>query len=160
MGDVFSLLVAWKDLFIKVFVAYPLAAALVTLIAFPAWYWLDRKVRPGETKTNFLLVLLCWSVAVPLLGAFLWILGQVWSVVSAVVPGFATVVGSLFSIYKEHPFLVLVLIVVAWIVYVCWGKWRPNILPHRFVRIVVLVISVTLIAHILSPIADYFLSVR
>jgi hypothetical protein len=142
----------WKDLIVKVFGQYPLAGALITLVAVGVFFYLEKTLRPKQAPTNILLVLLGWAVAVPILGAILWFLGELWDLVKAIAPPIASVLSSLFSIYQKHPFLVLSLIVIAIPAYFAWKRWRPDVLPSRFLRFLVLAIGVTAVAHLLSPI--------
>src|SRR4051812_32202903 len=94
----------WKDLIVKVFGQYPLAGALITLVAVGVFFYLEKTLRPKQAPTNILLVLLGWAVAVPILGAILWFLGELWDLVKAIAPPIASVLSSLFSIYQKHPF--------------------------------------------------------
>ena len=156
MDTVVSAITGWKDLITKVFGAYPLAAALMTLAAVGAFYALEKNFRPKQAATNILIVLLGWAVAVPILGGVLWILGQAWDVVTAVTPALAKALASLFGIYERHPLLVLVLIAVAIALYFIWMRFRPNILPSRLLRMLVLAALVLVASHVASPIADMF----
>ena len=155
MDAVLSVVNAWKDLIIKVFGQYPLAAALITLVAVGAFFLLEKTIRPKQAPTNILLVLLGWAVAVPVLGGLLWLLGEVWDLVKAIAPPVASALSSLFSIYQKHPFLVLSLVGIAILAYFAWKRWRPNVLPSRSLRFLSLAIAVTLVAHVLSPIVEY-----
>lgn len=152
MDAVLSAINFWKDLIIQVFSQYPLAGALITLVAVGVFYYLEKTLRPRKTSTNILLVLLGWAIAVPILGAILWLLGEIWGVVKAIAPPVASVLSSLFSIYQTHPFLVLSLIVISILVYFSWKRWRPDFLPSRSLRLLVLASGITIVAHLLSPI--------
>ena len=155
MDAALSVVNAWKDLIVGVFKQYPLAAAIITLLAVGAWVYLEKKVRPGQAPTNTLLVLLGWSIAVPLFGGVLWLFGELWALIKAVAPPVASAVSSLFSIYSRHPFLVLSLVGIAIVAYYAWKRWRPNILPSPLLRFLSLAVAVTVVAHVLGPIADY-----
>lgn len=154
MDTVVSAITFWKDLIVKVFGQYPLAAALISLVAVGAYVYLEKHLRPRQAPTNILIVLFGWSIAVPVLGGILWVLGQIWDVLKAIAPPVASALSSLFSIYQEHPFLVLALFIAAAVVYLGWKRWRPNVLPNRLLRIIVLGTAVTLVAHLASPFAD------
>lgn len=155
MDSVMSVINTWKDLIIDVFGKYPLAGALVTLVAVGAWVYLE-KIRPRKRVSNTLLILLGWAIAVPILGAALWLLGEIWSFIKAVIGPAADVLASLFSIYDKHPFLVLILVIIAIGVYFGWKRWKPNLLPSRLLRVVILTVAVTVFAHIMSPIVGIF----
>jgi hypothetical protein len=157
MDAVLSVVNAWKDLIIKVFGQYPLAAALITLVAVAAFFYIEKTLRPRQAPTNILIVLLGWAVAVPILGGLLWLLGELWDLVKAVAPAVASALSSLFLIYQKHPFLVLSLVGIAILAYVAWKRWQPNILPSRSLRVLSLGIAVTLLAHVVSPIVEYLL---
>lgn len=156
MEAVVSAITAWKDLIIKVFGEYPLAAALMTLAGVGAFYALEKSYRPKQAATNILIVLLGWAVAVPIVGGVLWVIGQVWDVVKAVAPALTTAVTSLFGIYEKHPLLVLALVTIAVVVYFAWKRFRPKVLPSRGLRVIVLAALVLVVSHLASPIADMF----
>lgn len=154
MDTVVSAITAWKNVIGTVVEKYTLAAALISLVAVGAYFYLEKELRPKQAPTNILIVLFGWSIAVPVLGGILWVLGQIWDMLKEIVPWLASALSSLFAIYKEHPFLVLALCLAAAFAYVGWKRWRPNVLPNRLLRIIVLGIAVTLFAHLASPFAD------
>ena len=154
MDSVISAVSAWKDLIIKVFGQYPLAGALVTLLAIGAFFLLEQKERPGKAPTNILIVLLGWSILVPLTGLVLTVLGEIWDLVKAGAPIVAKVLGSFYAIYDKHPYLVLSLCALAMAAYFVWGKWWPKIQPSAPLRVLTLVATTIVVAHIASPIAN------
>ncbi|WP_147293380.1 hypothetical protein [Dyella monticola] len=152
MSGILDVLDGWKDLIVKVFGEYPLAASLVTLAAVPVWLQFQNKVYRGKTVANTLLVLLGWAIVVPILGVLLWLLGELWDIVKAVVPTAASFVGSIFSIYQHHPYVVIALVCMAIPAYFAWKRWRPRFLPNRTVRVLCLAAAVIVVANIVSPI--------
>jgi hypothetical protein len=151
MGTVYDFLMAWKDLIIKVFGAYPLAAALVTILAAGAFYMLEKQWRREHTPTNLMLMFVAWAIAVPILGFLINVLGVIWSLVEKFIAFIAWVFGSLYGIYERHPYLVLGVVLAAVLCYFAWGKWKPNVLPNPLVRGLLLTSGALLIVHIVSP---------
>src|SRR5215472_124905 len=145
MSGLVSAVNAWKDLISKIFGQYPLAGALVTLLAVGAFLFLQKKVRPRKAATNFLLVFLGWAILVPLVGLVLTMLSKVWEFIEATAPIVAKVLGSFYSIYARHPLMVLVLCGLAFSAYFVWRRWWPNVLRSRAMRILFLAV-VTLVA--------------
>ena len=158
MDAIVSAITGWKDLISKVFGEYPLAAALLTLLAIGLYFYLQKEKRRNKAATNILIVLFAWAIAVPILGFALTVLGKIWEFVEAVAPAIAKAVGSFYSIYDRHPFLVITLLVIAIIAYFVWKKWWPKVLPSRGLRIVALTIAVVVTAHIANPIANVFVT--
>lgn len=154
MDSIISAISTWKDLIIKVFGQYPLPGALVTLLAIGAFFHLEQKERPGKAPTNILIVLLGWSILVPLVGLALTMLGKIWDFIEAVVPIITKVLGSFYAIYDKHPYLVLSLCGVAIIAYFVWLRWWPKVLPSTPLRVLTLAATTVITAHIASPIAN------
>lgn len=155
MDAVLSVVNDWKDLIIKVFGQYPLAAALITLVAVGAFFYLEKTLRPQQAPTNILMVLLGWAVIVPVLGGLLWLLSEFWDIVKAIAQLVASSLSSVFSIYQKHPLLVLALAITATLTYFVWKRWRPNVLPSRLLRFLSLAIAVILVANVLGPIVEF-----
>jgi hypothetical protein len=154
MEVVLSTINMWKDLIVKVFSEYPLAAAFVTAIGVAAYFWLEKKARPGKVLQNILMVLLGWAVAVPIVGLLLTIVGKIWGGIEATMPFLAKVLGSVYEIYSHHPYLVLVIIAIALIGYIAWSRWAPRRIPHRPVRAALVAVLAIVVIHIAGPIAD------
>jgi hypothetical protein len=154
MDIIISAITAWKDLIVEVFSQYTLAAALVTLAAIGCFFYLEQQLRPRQAPTNILIVLLGWAILVPIVGFVLTILSKIWAFIEAVMPQVAKLLGSFYSIYDKHPFLVLSLILVAFVTYFVWRRWWPAVLPARALRILSLATAVVLAAHIANPIAN------
>lgn len=138
MDSVISAVSTWKDLIIKVFGQYPLAGALVTLLAIGAFFHLEQKERPGKAPTNILIVLLGWSILVPLTGLVLTVLGKMWDFIEAVTPIVTKVLGSFYAIYDKHPYLVLSLCGLTIAAYFVWRRWWPTVLPGTLLRVLTL----------------------
>ncbi|WP_250633520.1 hypothetical protein [Pinirhizobacter soli] len=156
MGGLLSVIDGWKDLIIKVFTEQLFAGAIITLLAIPAWFWLEQKQRPGKTATNALLLLLAWAIAVPIGGAVLWVLGKLLSFIETVAPPIAGFFGDIVTTFDKHPILVIVLTCVAFAGYFGWKRWRPQFLPNRAVRFIGLAASVVVVAHIVGKVMDAF----
>ena len=152
---ILTILNNWKDLIGGVWHEYPLAAALLTLVAVAVFFYL-QEIRPQHTKTNVLLVLLGWAVATPILGFILTVLSKIWGFFEALFPWLGKVSGSFFSIYYRHPLLVVVLVVLGLLAYFVWARWWQHVWPNRSLRIATVVAGVVLSAHIASPFADLF----
>jgi len=78
MTHIYQLLNLWRELIAKFFSDYPLAAALVTLLAIGVFLLLQSEWRKGKLLSNLLLVFLGWLVLVPILGFAVTVLGKVW----------------------------------------------------------------------------------
>jgi hypothetical protein len=154
VDSVISAVSTWKDLISKIFGEYPLAGALVTLLAVGAFLHLEQKERPGKAPTNILIVLLGWSILVPLTGLVLIVLGKFWDFIEIVAPIVTKVLGSFYAIYAKHPYLVLSLCALAIAAYFVWMKWWPKVLPSTPLRVLTLVAATVVVAHIASPIAN------
>ena len=155
MNSIIDFIVSWKDLITKVFGEHTLAAAIVTIVAVAAFYVLDHQVRKGKRPTNLMIVFVGWAILVPIVGLVMTILAKIWAILEAVFPRIADALASFYKIYDQHPLLVLIIIVVGFASYFLWRKFRPSILPSRPLRILALVGSVVLVAHIVSPIANW-----
>ena len=156
MGGLLSVIDGWKDLIIKVFTEQTFAGAIVTLLAIPAWFWLEKKQRPGKTATNALLLLLAWAIAVPIGGGILWVLGKLLSFIETVAPPVAGFFGDIVTTFDKHPILVIVLTCAAFAGYFAWKRWRPQFLPNRAVRFIGLAASVVIVGHVVGKIMDAF----
>lgn len=156
MGGLLSVIDGWKDLIIKVFTEQTFAGAIVTLLAVPAWFWLEKKQRPGKTATNALLLLLAWAIAVPIGGGILWVLGKLLSFIETVAPPVAGFFGDIVTTFDKHPILVIVLTSAAFAGYFAWKRWRPQFLPNRAFRFIGLAASVVIAAHIVGKVMDAF----
>jgi hypothetical protein len=154
LHTILSVIGEWKDLFVKVFTEYPLAAALLTIVAVGVFFWLEETQAKNRTTINATVVLLCWAVAVPLLGFVLIILEKIWDFLEAILPWLARTSGSFYAIYARHPILVSVLVLLGIVSYLAWSVWWPRVWPNRYVRIAAVISAVVLVAHITSPIAD------
>jgi hypothetical protein len=156
LNAILSVIGEWKDLFVKVFTVYPLAAALLTIVAVGVFFWLEETQAKNGTAINATVVLLCWAVAVPVFGFLLIMLEKIWDFLEAVLPWLARTSGSFYSIYARHPILVSVLVLLGILSYLAWSVWWARLWPNRYVRAVVVISAVVLVAHIASPIADLF----
>ncbi len=154
MSSIYHFIMAWKDLITKVFGEYPLAGALVTLIAVGLFYQLEKNWRPRKRPSNLLLTLIGWAIVVPILGFVLNIAGEAWEIIKGLVPALAKLSASLYAIYTHHPYVVLAVVAVAILTYFAWKRWRPRLLPYRAARVIALVIAAILVTLILGPIAD------
>ncbi|WP_250623300.1 hypothetical protein [Pinirhizobacter soli] len=156
MGGLLSVIDGWKDLIIKVFTEQLFAGAIITLLAIPAWFWLEQKQRPCKTATNALLLLLAWAIAVPIGGGILWVLGKLLSFIETVAPPVAGFFGDIVTTFDKHPILVIALTCLAFAGYFGWKRWRPQFLPNRAVRFIGLAASVVIAAHIVGKVMDAF----
>src|SRR5262245_24187964 len=135
MSTIIELVEKWKDLIVKVFTDSPLAAAIVTLVAAGAFYWLSRKTRPGKTVTNAFLVLVGWAIAVPVVGFIFTVLGKIWEAIEFLASGAIRLTGSLYTIYARHPLLIIAIVVVGVVAYAAWTWWWPQRRPKGLLRI-------------------------
>jgi hypothetical protein len=156
MSSVLTVVNTWKDLIIKVFGEYPLAGAIVTILAILLFFHINKNVRKNKTTTNALLILLGWAIAVPILGFVLNVFAKTWEVLEGIVPVLTRVGGSSYAIYDRHPLVVLSLLVLSAAAYFVW-KWRwSRVLPSRALRVAVLLVVFVLAIHLANPIADIF----
>jgi hypothetical protein len=157
MNSIIDFIVFWKDLITKVFGEYPLAAALVSIVAVAAFYVLDQQARKGKRPTNLIIVFFGWAILVPIVGLVMTILGKLWAILEAAVPRIVVALASFYRIYDQHPLLVLFLIGVGVVSYFLWRRFRPDILPNQLLRVAFIAAVVILVAHILSPLANWLL---
>jgi hypothetical protein len=157
MTTIYEFLNAWRELIIKVFGEYPLAAALITILAIGMFYGLQTEWRRGRLKSNLLLVFVGWLIAVPIVGLAMTILSKVWEFIEGATPIVTNILGSFYHIYAHHPYLVLIILVLGIVGYFFWNHWwprRPEYLQNRHVRILCVVACIVIVAHVASPIAD------
>jgi len=159
MTNIIEFLNAWRELITKVFGEYPLAGALVTILAIGIFFWLQGEWRRGQTKSNLLLVLLGWVILVPIVGFVMTVLSKVWDFLAATLPFVTEIVGSFYRIYQHHPYMVLILMTSGIIVFYAWNRWwpgRPHFMQNRYLRILCLCVGIVIVAHVLSPVVDLF----
>jgi len=151
MDALLHLVNAWKDLVVKLFSDYPLAGAISIAAGYAAWRYAEKVRNPGKPVINATMALLGWSVATPLLGSTISVFVDLWGVVKDVVPVLKALTVSLYSIYQEHPVMVLALVALAGPAYFAWAHWRPHVMPNRWLRIVSLALGVVVLAYLLAP---------
>ena len=126
MTSIYEFLNAWRELITKVFGEYPLAAALMTLLAVGMFFALQTEWRRERTRSNILLVFVGWLVAVPILGFVMTVLGKVWEFIETTVPRVGKILGSFYHIYKSHPYMVLIILALGIVGYCVWNRWWPQ----------------------------------
>lgn len=156
MEKVISVITGWKDLITEVFGTYPLAGALVTLLAVGVFWLLHRQYRKGKVATNIFLVLLGWAIAVPIVGFILDIAAEIYGAIKKVLGFLWSVLASLYEIYLKHPLFVIFLMVVSVAVYFLWAWLRPKLIPGKPLRVILLFMAAVAIAHLASPLLDLF----
>jgi len=156
MDTVVSIITAWKDLITKVFGSYPLAGAVVTLIAAGVFYLLHTHYRKGSTASNAFWVLFGWAIAVPLVGLLLNVGGEIYGAAKTALSFLWSALSGLYTIYTKHPISVLVLLALAVVAYFGWAWLRPTVIPSKSLRAVLLTLAAVAIAHLLSPLLDLF----
>jgi len=159
MTTIYEFLNAWRELIMKVFGEYPLAGALITLLAIGMFYGLQTEWRRGRMKSNLLLVFVGWLILVPILGLTMTVLSKVWEFIEAAVPILGTILSSSYHIYEHHPYLVLIILVIGIAGYFIWNRWwprRPEFLQNRYLKILCVVVAIVVVVHIASPIANLF----
>lgn len=154
MTTILKILSEWKDLIVKVFGSYPLAGALVTIVAVCAFIVLQTQYRKGKTASNTLCVLLAWSLAVPLLGSLLEVGGEAYETTKSVLSFLWSALSSFYRVYEKHPIAVLVLLGAATSVYFLWGWRRPYFIRSKPLRILSLWLATVAAALIVSPLLD------
>jgi len=157
MTGIYEFLNAWRELITKVFGEYPLAAALMTLLAVGMFFALQTEWRRERTKSNILLVFVGWLIAVPILGFVMTVLGKVWEFIETTVPIVGKILGSFYHIYENHPYMVLIILALGIVGYFVWNRWwpeRPEFLQNRALKSLCVVGAIVIVAHIASPIAD------
>ncbi|HZE11155.1 MAG TPA: hypothetical protein VE034_06190 [Burkholderiales bacterium] len=154
MSSIVDFIVFWKNLITGVFVDHTLAAALVTIVAIAVFLFLDKEVRKGKRPTNLMIVLVGWVILVPIVGMVMTVLAKIWAFFEKVIPMVTDVLSSFYKIYERHPLLVLILILLGFVTYFLWAKFRPGVLPNRTLRIAGVVVAVVVAAHIASPLAN------
>jgi len=157
MTSIYEFLNAWCELITKVFGDYPLAAALMTLLAVAMFFALQTEWRRERTKSNILLVFIGWLIAVPILGFLMTVLSKVWEFIETTVPIVGKILGSLYHIYKNHPYTVLIILALGIVAYFVWNRWwpdKPEFLQSRTLKILCVVAAIVIAVHIASPIAD------
>jgi len=157
MTTIYEFLNAWRELIAKLIGEYPLAAALVTIVALGVLYALQTEWRRGQLKSNLLIVLLGWLILVPIVGLVMTVLGKVWGFMEGVAPIVTTILGSFYHIYEHHPYLVLIILVLGVASFFVWSRWwprRPEFIQNRYLRILCVVVAIVIVVHIASPIAD------
>lgn len=157
MTSIYEFLNAWRELITKVFGEYPLAAAIVTLLAVVLFFELQTEWRRERTKSNILLVFVGWLIAVPIVGLVMTVLGKVWGFIETTVPIVGEILGSFYHIYEHHPYMVLIILALGIIGYFVWNHWwpaRPQFLQNRVLKVLCVVAAIVIAAHIAGPIAD------
>lgn len=143
----------WIDLIVSFFKDYPLAAALVTIVAailyvgvWKHWFSFAKRWTVNTWPKHMLLffvVILAWSVAIPIVGAVLKALGFVFG-------GTAW----LYKKYESHPIYCLSETVAIAILGCIWfflpSKWRPK----RWKRVVIAVLIWFLLLVLVVPLLD------
>lgn len=128
----------------RLYVQYPLSAAIVTLIyLIVVGFWLTKRHR-RSSGAALLLALISWIVAVPIVGALIALVSKVVGWIEAVLGPATTVLGLVYGVYKDHPLFVLGVIAVALAAWLIWGWLRPLLLPG-WRRIVVLGVGALLV---------------
>ena len=156
MTHIYQLLNLWRELIAKFFSDYPLAAALVTLLAIGVFLLLQSEWRKGKLLSNLLLVFLGWLVLVPILGFAVTVLGKVWAFFETTVPWFAQVLGSTNHVYQRHPYLVLIIVGLGLAYYISWIWWpkRPRLIRGRYLKLLFVFVAIVIAVQIASPLAD------
>lgn len=156
MDTVISLITGWKDLITDVFGSYPLAGAIVTLVAAGIFYLLHTEYRKGKTASNAFWVFFGWAITVPIVGFLLDIASEIYGAIKKVLGFLWSALSSLYGIYVKHPLFVLFLLVVAVAAYVVWAWFRPKLIPGKPLRVIILCVVIIVLAHIVSPLLDLF----
>jgi hypothetical protein len=117
-----------------------------------------------DWRESALWTLLLWCVVVPLLGVVFMIVGAVLSLVlklfgigEGVLAAGGSVVAGLYTLYKSHYLVFLVMVLLAVIAYLTWKRFKPHVLPNKYVRVVVVLAVFIMVAYIAAPIADHLL---
>jgi hypothetical protein len=161
MGGIYDFFNTWRELIIKIFVEYPLAAAVMTLLAIGIFFALQTAWRRERTESNLLLVFVGWLIAVPILGSVMAVLSGVWAFIEATFPILAAILGSFYHIYVRHPYMVLIILALGLAGYFVWNRrWprRPQLIQNRAWRLLCVLAGIVVLVHIASPIADLFSS--
>ena len=156
---IYQFSISWKELITKVFGQYPLAAALITILAVAAFIKLQTEWRRGRTSSNVSLVFLGWLVLVPIFGFVMIVLGKLWAFIEVALPFMAKILGSFYGIYEHHPYMVLITLALGIVCYFAWNRlWprRPEVLQNRFLRILCIAAGIVIAVHVASPLADLF----
>ena len=152
MAGVIEFLKVWAHLIGDVFGKYPLAAALVTVVAVGAFVLLERQRNtPHDTTISVIhafIILIGWLISVPLLG-FIFNTG------STTAAFFISGIQFFYSMYNQQPIVVLVLLVLSLLGYGIW-EWRSR--PRQPIFRGLIAITILFIAIALTvPIFNIFL---
>jgi len=156
MAHLYQLMNTWRELIVKFFSDYPLAAALVTLLAIGVFFLLQGEWRKGKTISNLLLVFIGWLALVPILGFAVTVLAKVWGFLETTVPWFGEVLGSTYRVYQHHPYLVLIIVGVGILYYISWAWWpkRPRFVRSRALKLLFVFVAIVIAVQVASPLAD------
>jgi hypothetical protein len=129
MSQFVDFAVAWAGLARRVYMEFPLAAALVTLAAAVLFMVLERRggaARWPRRLLRFAIVLVVWAIVVPVLGLFRDVDGAIFGTASATVSGLASLALLIHATYESQPLVVLALFIVSGVVFIVWHLVRPQ----------------------------------
>jgi hypothetical protein len=147
---------AWAKLVGEVFSQYPLAAAIVTLIAVALFLLFERTSASSgwpELTLRFFLALVAWAILVPILGTVLAILTWLGEKAEQTLSGLGQLVRFLYGDYVAQPIPVLILFSVSVIGFFVWNRWRPH-LPVAWVKALLCAAAFILLVAVGVPIAN------
>jgi hypothetical protein len=154
MSEFLDFVKGWAKMIGGVFGDYPLAAALITLVAVVAFMIMEHRARPSNWTTrtyHFFIVLIGWAIAVPILGFVFGLIEKILGLGK----GALNVLAFLYGAYEKHPLVVLMLLVVCVGTYFVWHFMRPKS-PSRILKAVACAALLFVSVAVSKPIAGLF----
>src|ERR1700730_1250561 len=114
MSEIYKFVGEWKDLIIKLYTEYPLAAAIITLTAVIAFVLFERSKHPWPPPVlDMIIAFVAWAVLIPIVGFLFSAVVKVGSILAAGASFVWRVLSFIFDVYQVHPLFVLILAVLA-----------------------------------------------
>lgn len=163
MSEFLDFVKGWAKGIGGVFGDYPLAAAIITLVAVVAFIALERRAKSADWTTRtyyFFIALVGWAIAVPILGFIFKIIEKFWGAAEGAASAIVGVSLFLYHAYEKHTLLVLILLAISVTAFFAWHFVRPKS-PSRTLKGIacgaLFLLSVAVgapIANLLSPTSE------
>lgn len=136
----------WVELIISFFISYPLAAALITIIAVIAYITVWKKLKIEDWTKHALLffcVMVIWATLIAILGNLFKAIGAIGGMLSF-----------FYKTYKWHPIFFIIVTVLLGMISVVWymlpAYWKPN----KILRVIICITIWLLLILLVTPILD------
>jgi MFS family permease len=158
MAEFLEFVKAWAKLISELFAKYPIAGALITLLVVVLFYIYEEENGPtdwSKRSAHFLVALLGWAIAVPIIGWIFNRIEEIWNAIRIVVSALVKFALFVYQRYEHHPILVLALAAASAVIFLVWGFLKRD-RRHPAVKAIACLALFCVGVIVASPIADLF----